>query len=83
MKPLLILFIVFISKCIYIQQLIEFKTTLELELVYNAAFLYRLFIVLFAKQKIAYKLESNFGRLFRRFIENNRFVIKPFIMLQG
>ena len=67
---------------INIQQLIEFKTTLELELVHNAAFLCRLFIVLFAKQKIAYKLESNFGRLFQRFNENNCFVIKSFIKLQ-
>ena len=39
-------------------------------------------IVLFAKQKIAYKLESNFGRLFQQINESNRFVKKSFIMLQ-
>ena len=64
---------------IYTKQLIEFKTTLELELVHNAAFLCRLSIVLFAKQKIEYKLESNFGRLLQQLNENNLIVIRSFI----
>ena len=39
-------------------------------------------IALFAKQKIAYKLESDFGRLFQQINESNRFVKKLFIMIR-